>query len=210
MELNDRDFVTSTQEEKANYACFYNNAVKNERASAEAGHDVFIDKIYILIVSPGQNKTEVRRPMQEVDKAKYPTAFRAFQEKQEAPVIGTPINYLPGLSLARLEELKALNVRTVEMLANLGQQQLQHVGMGANELQQKAQAFMQKNTPEILELRQQVANLQAQVLALSTAQAAAQAQRDQDFGTAMLESKKSDIEGKLAKRRGRPPKVLTG
>lgn len=194
MELTDREFVNVSQEEKANYACFYNHAVKNENASQAAGHDIWIDKVYIMIVSPGQNKTEVRRPMQELDKRKYPTAWKAFEEKAESPVVGTPINYLPGLSLARLEELKGLNVRTVEQMASLSHSGISALGMGANELQQKAQAFLQKNTPEIVELRQQVADLSAKLAAFLTP-APAQA---------------PGLDGPPKPRRGRPPKVALG
>lgn len=194
MELTDGAFVSSTQEEKLNYAAFYTNDDNN--------------KTYILIMCPGQQRSEVRRPMQEVDKLKYPQAWNAFQNKTAAPVVGTPVNYLPGISLALLKQLKQLNVLTIEQLANVPDQNIGDVGLGAQELRTKAQAFLAKNSEEVLHLRQMVANLTAKVEQLQADREAGNAVREATLAEAMLESRAADVNAQLSKvRRGRPPKA---
>ncbi len=170
-----------------NNACFYYKAV----VGMEDGKPKLIDKVYILILSPGQRNTEVRRPVQEKDKQEYPEAWRAFQEGKATPLNGTPIEMLPGLMPSRIAELKLNNIRTIEDMANTADGNLRNLGIDSLTLKQSAKAFVEKNTGEVQALRTEIADLRALVAKLSE--------------SAKVVNKES--QPTLPKRRGRPRKT---
>lgn len=68
-----------------------------------------------------------------------------FKEGKEIPLEGTPILGWKLISGAQQEDLVRMNVRTVEALANLSDDGLRHVGMGAQQLKRRAQAWIEQN-----------------------------------------------------------------
>ena len=146
-----------TSPETVNRACFYHHPVLNKNKTKAEGREIYEDKTYILILCPGQSKQETRRPATDLDRMNYPTAWRAFCEGKAEPLVGTPIEHLPGVTPARCKELHAVHVRTVEQLANVPDQNLPALGMGGMVLKQQAQAFIQKNSSEVAALKNQLA-----------------------------------------------------
>lgn len=175
--------------EAVNRACFYHHPVLHKNKSKEAGREIYEDKVYILILCPGQSKQETRRPASDQDRMNYPTAWRAFCEGRAEPLVGTPIEHLPGLTPARCKELHAVHVRTVEQLANVPDQNLPALGMGGTVLKQQAQAFIQKNSSEVAALKHELT----------------EARRMVDELKQMIAKQGSD----LPKPRGRPRKEAT-
>jgi hypothetical protein len=162
---SDSEFMAAREKKQANYAKFYLHPVKMNRKSEEAGRDIYEDRVYILILPPGSIKSECRRPMQERDKRDYPQAWADFQNGNKEPsVVGTPIEYL-GVSPARAKELRAVNIYTVEQMADCPDTAAQTVGMDFNAMKNRAKSYVAKASPELDALRQRVAELEAQLSA---------------------------------------------
>lgn len=164
---------SSRRSRNPNHAVFYLHAVENKPLSKKEGRTICEDVLYILILCPGQSKTEVRRKATENDKREYPEAWKAFQDGKPEAIVGTPIELMPGMTPSRIKELHSLHVRTIEQLAAVPDQNLSALGMDGHTLRAKALAFIEKNTAEVQALRQQAAQqarqitgLQRQLLAL--------------------------------------------
>ncbi len=173
MEPNfDSSFTSSfgNQSQSLNHASFYWKAVENQFQTEAQGKPVHDNKVYILIMCPGQNNQEVRRPCTDQDKKDYPQAWQAFVDNKVSPLNGVPIELLPGLLPSRVEQLKYVNIRTIEQMAELSDGNMHNVGMDANQLRTMAKAFIAKNNPRIIELETQLASMQAQIDELLKAQ----------------------------------------
>lgn len=157
---------SSRRQRNPNHAAFYYQPVRLKKKSEEAGRDIFEDRVYILILSPGQSKTEMRREAKDIDKQEYPEAWKAFQEGKGEPLVGTPVELLPGMTPSRIKELHAVHVRTIEQLAAVPDQNLRNLGHDAHTLRNKAAGFLEKNTAEVQALRAQNATLSKSVTAL--------------------------------------------
>ncbi len=72
----------------------------------------------------------------------YKKAYARYKEGQEIPVEGTAIKLWPVATAAQVALLNSLNIRTVEELANLSDEGLKRIGMGAIELKMKAKAWL--------------------------------------------------------------------
>lgn len=127
---------------------FYNRAVKNEIMSQESGRPIFEDKVYIKIVVPGDNLSEIDRPMYNEDKARFPKHWYDFQNRHgnDEVITGTPLTEWPLLTKGQAEELKGIKFHTVEAVANCSDSQLQRIGMIAgmspHSFRDKAKAFL--------------------------------------------------------------------
>ncbi len=184
-------FKQTQSKNNPNYCTFYNHTV-------DGPNGTFIDKVYVLIISPGQSKTEMRRPMQEQDKIEYPAQWKAFQEGKDMPLNGTPIDMLPGLTGSRVAALKLINIRTIEGLAEVAEIYLKDVGMDANTLKQRAKDYLQKNTKEVSELKVENQSLKDRLAELEAK--FAKFTEKATINTTVQQPV-------LPKRRGRPPKV---
>lgn len=70
--------------------------------------------------------------------------YQAWLRKEDAPVTGTPLAAWPGCPREMADELKKLNVFSVEDLAALADHNLQHVPFpNARETRRRAQAFVE-------------------------------------------------------------------
>ena len=127
---------------------FYTKAVKNEPKSLEAGRPIFEDKVYIKIIVPGDNLSEIDRPMYNEDKTRFPKHWYDFQNRHgnDEVVTGTPLEEWSLLTKGQAEELKGLKFRTVESIANCADSQLQRIGMIAgmspHTFRDKAKAYL--------------------------------------------------------------------
>lgn len=88
-------------------------------------------------------------------------AFNRFKKNQDLPANGYALINWRGIDPATRDKLIGMGINTVELVANMTEEAMQYVGMGARALQQKAQAFLlQNNAPEqaaieMTQLRQQ-------------------------------------------------------
>ena len=160
---DESQFVTDDKNTAKNYVKFYRQWVKNKFKSEQEGREVGETQDFILIISPGMDKTEVRRRVNEADKMQYPQEWFAFQQGKENQVSGTPIELLPGIGEGVADMLKAIYIYTIEQLAGLGDLQLQRVGMGGNELRSKAKAYLSKSSAEVVSVKEQLEALKDQL-----------------------------------------------
>lgn len=119
---------------------FYYHPYKDLVASAAEGRPIFVDKEYIDIRVPGQ-RDSVNRRANARDKARFPRHYKAFKERIEMPIEGTPLAEWPAISRSLADELAFRNIKTVEQLAELNDN-LMHNIHGAQNFKQKAKDWL--------------------------------------------------------------------
>jgi hypothetical protein len=169
---------------------FYTAPKQNQTRSREEGRPIFEDATYIEIMQPGNKDSIIRRPATQRDKQRFAEHFRRYEARQaEDHVDGTLLSEWPAITRAQVEELKFLNVRTVEQLVAMSDSNAQGI-MGIHLLKEKAAKFLDasKNAAQIErfeEIERRNAELEAKLEALTE-------------NAAILEQ---------PKRRGRPKKT---
>lgn len=136
---------------------FHADAVKDEAASQKEGRPVFKDVEFVTIKFVGDKHNELVAPAHSTGSMRDPETnerltyaqqfwkhYEAFQRNMSMREAGTPLEEI-GLSQAKIKELNASNVHTVEALAGLDGTFLQKLGMGARELKVKAEQYLAKS-----------------------------------------------------------------
>lgn len=162
----DADSGFVNQKDARNYARFYTKWKRNNFLSEKEGTEVGENRDYVMIICPGQPKTEVHREATDMDKKMHPQEWRDYKEGREQRVAGTPIEVLPGLPQGQADALKAMYIYTIEQMANLSDMALQKVGMGGNDLRLKCKAYIEKNSAEVALLKAQLAEKDTQMAEL--------------------------------------------
>lgn len=121
---------------------FHLKSVRMDAESEAKGRDVYRDFEYVEIIIPGQRRSTIDRKVREEDKHRWPQAYAAFKANREMPLEGTPLEKWTLASPADVENMKFMNVRTVETLAALTDSQCQECGMGARKLRGLAQEWL--------------------------------------------------------------------
>lgn len=144
---------------------FYRRAVQDPIASEREARPIFSEEDYIQIHIPGDKNTIIDRKVKSEDKQRWSQQWQAYQNNAAQPVIGTPLEQWPALSVAQIAELKAMHVPTIEVLAELPENGLQKIGMGARELQARAKAFLHaaKDNASVEKIAADYARLQEQM-----------------------------------------------
>lgn len=134
---------------------FFTDSEHNPRLSAEQGKPVYEDREFIRIRFVGDKQNVFVAPADDFGSARddqgnrvrYKDQFRkhyeVFKTSAKALEVGTPLESL-GLPISKVAELKASNVYTVEGLAGLDGTLLQKLGMGARDLKNRAEDFLNK------------------------------------------------------------------
>ncbi len=122
---------------------FYSEPVLNEFKSTEEGRDIYEDREHIRIVVAGSRDEIVRLATPE-DRREFKAQYQQYKENASAPVEGTPLAELPGISGSQVKELAFFNVKTVEALADLSESSRAHGLMGVRELVGRAQGYLAK------------------------------------------------------------------
>lgn len=174
---------------------FYSEAIEDPEKSRDAGRPIFRDVPFVRIFVPG-DATNIFTTEAWVDERdpnshsrRFPEQWAAYQRGQASEAVeGTPLEKLPGIVKSQVMELRHFHVHTVEQLARLADGHVQKM-MGAMELRQRARdwlaaaegaeplaaarAEIAKRDAEAAALREQMADMQAQVSQLVAAQAEA-------------------------------------
>lgn len=122
---------------------FYVQAMPDGKRSQEEGRPIFREVEMIEIRIAGDKTTVIDTKVTDEHRQRWPRHYEAFKACQKTATIGTPVEEWPILTVSRVAELKALNIFTVESLAELSDTGLAKLGMGARELQNKAKAFLE-------------------------------------------------------------------
>jgi len=126
---------------------FYTNAVHDVYQSTQKGVPTFVECDYIVIKVPGSTLTTIDAPVKEY-LPRFVEKYRAWKTKADAAITGNPIESLPHLKgkVAMLASLRAMNINTVEQLADLPDNYLQRI-MGGYELKNRAVEWLGNNAP---------------------------------------------------------------
>lgn len=140
--------------------------------SKEAGRPIYVDTPYVEIMTPGNKNNIPFHRVEEKVKRRFPEQWRQFLASEEQIIEGTPLEEWPGISRSQVEELRYMNVRTIEQLVSMSDGNAAGM-MGVVALRQKAQAYLEaseKNAAaervieqenEIRALKEQMAQLMA-------------------------------------------------
>lgn len=125
---------------------FYVDAVQNKALSEEEGRPIFENKEMVKIEIPGDKLTNYVGVVSEAEKQRWPEHYAAFKRGEALAAIGTPLEHWPNAALtkARVAELKACNILSVEELANIPDNTLTKVGMDARPLREQAREYIAK------------------------------------------------------------------
>jgi len=158
------DFNSREAADKSVYVKFYIRPKENEAKSAEEGRPIYEDKEYVEIRTPGNTTNIVQRPVTDMDKKRFAAAYREFKAGDTEQVIGTPLVEAPWITRSQVEELSYLRIRTVEQLANVGDDVCTRIP-GLFKLKQRAQQMevnAEKQAP-FIKLQKEREDMQAQI-----------------------------------------------
>jgi hypothetical protein len=145
------------REERPAYIAFERRPVEDKPASIKAGQSVSVDVDFALVTPPysrdcHEEKAETWLVKQEknVRDGRVPVKFleywkesyKRWKEGLEPPVNGTDIRNWSAISPAQVKNLLAVDMRTIEDLAQCNDQGLRRLGMGGTELKNKAMAYL--------------------------------------------------------------------
>lgn len=122
---------------------FYVQAMPDGKRTQEEGRPIFRDVEMIEIRIAGDKLNIIDTKVNDDHRHRWPQHYAAFKAGQKVAVEGTPVDEWPILTASKVAELKALNIFTVESLAELPDTGLAKMGMGARELQNKAKAYLE-------------------------------------------------------------------
>lgn len=150
------------------YVQFYRHAELNSFQTREQGRKIFDECVYVRILIPANRLNIIERRATDEDKLRFSRQYGQFLDKGETLQVGTPLSELPGMSAAQVLEMRHLKVETVEQLAGIPDTTAQLLGIGGQELKQRAQKFLDRHansehlSEEVRELRSQLAVLMAE------------------------------------------------
>ena len=122
---------------------FFKHAKLSQSKTKAEGRPVYEDLDYIQILQPGNKDSIVIRPATKMDKQRFAEHWRRYEARQDDEYVeGTILEEWSGITRSQVEELRYLNIRTVEQLANLSDSNAQNV-MGVQALKAKAAKYLE-------------------------------------------------------------------
>ena len=178
--------------DKRLFVVFFREAVLNEFKTEQEGRPIYDDIDMIRIHSPGSRDTLVS-PAHHGYTQRFPKQWAQYKAGIEQTMTGTPLAQVPWLTPARVAELRAVNISTVEQLAgmpdNIAARFMDH-----HALKQQAAAYLEaaKGQEPIRLMKAELANRDDQLAEMRTA----------------LEAMQSKVAELTAQREG-PPRATT-
>lgn len=152
-------------------ACrFYMRSVPDPQATASAGRPVHRLEEFVELRFPG-GKTVYDQPATDEKRQRFHRHYDAFLRNKEKPeIVGTPLEVVPWLDAALVDDLRAFRVYSLEQLAALNDQQIATFGPLGLQLRTKAKAIIDSGTAQapILSLQRQLDQAMAQINTLTT------------------------------------------
>jgi hypothetical protein len=159
------------------YVEFFREPVMHPGRSKEAGRAVYEERDFVRIHVPGDKSTVVVQPMDQINMIRFQSRYDKWKAGQADAVTGTPLNALPGMTPAKVEEYRYFKIVTVEQLADANDQ-LGQKFMSFNSDKQRAKAFIEatKNNAPIEAMNAELQKRDAEIENLKTMVEALQAQ----------------------------------
>lgn len=121
---------------------FYDKSVRNALKSRDQGMPIHDLIPHVRVQTPGEHLNVVDRPIQEQDKMRWPRQYDAYLHNQTQIPEGSPIDLMFVNNPHIADNLRGHGIHTIQQLANLSAHALLQVGMGAQEYQNKAKAYL--------------------------------------------------------------------
>lgn len=174
----------ASQNELGVVANFYSQAVENPAKSRTEGRPIFDDVDMVRLRYVGDKTRELHAPaadkfIREKDSGNWLTyadvfadQYKAYKAGQEYTEGGTPLSEVPFLTEAKRQELRALNVYTLEHIVANEDRLRKALGMSGGQILAQARAMMERARDSALEtklaaendaLKQQLESLSSQV-----------------------------------------------
>ena len=177
---------------------FYWEPRENMARSAARGRPQFDKALFVEVVPPGQARSTVVHELEvHIDKGedekpevivkrqdiidRYKEAYQSFlADGEDAEIGGVPLDMYPMVTVTQRAELAAMNVFTVEQLAELSDTGINAFGMGARKMVDQARAYIQatEGAAPFTDLQKKNADLEELAKAQADQMKAMQAQID--------------------------------
>ena len=150
-------------------AMFYTKAAHNPAKSADAGHPIYEDRVYVRIHPPGERLNIVDRPATVQDQRRFPTQWSQFKENHQQIPDGTPVDLLYNDQPSIAAMLRGHGVHTVEQLAELSAPAIENIGMGCQTYVNNAQKYLQMANKGVgaAQLRRELEDRDRQIMTLT-------------------------------------------
>jgi len=122
---------------------FVNEPLENKAESKAQGRPIYKDTVCIDIKQPGNRSSSIFRPATQQDIDRFPEHYAAFKSRtsEDEKIVGTLLKEWSGIKRSQVEELTHFNIKTVEQLANVADNQIMKF-MNGLELKQRAQRYI--------------------------------------------------------------------
>lgn len=158
------------------YVSFETRSVEDRQASIDAGRMIYKDVDFALITPQGSKDRFERIASEwlahiEVESRQdrfdprwvdlFKRNYQNFLDNKEPEVDGTSLKDWPSVTPAQIKNFHAINVRSVEDIANANEETIMRMGMGARELQNRARNWI-KASEGPGKLAEQISSLQVE------------------------------------------------
>lgn len=121
---------------------FYTRSVFNAAKSQQMGSRQYENQTWVKMHPPGERLNVIDRPVQDLDKRRFPGQWNMFLQNKTQVPDGTPIDLLFPNNPAIADNLKAFGVHTVQQCSQLSDNAMQTIGMGAVEWKNMAVRYL--------------------------------------------------------------------
>ena len=168
---DNRGTMNSSEDDAKLHVEFFMEPVYQEYESktSEPQRKIYKDTEYIKIFIPGDKQTSIVRQVFPNDRLRWPQQYARFKQGQAEQVIGTPLSSMPSMPPEKVKEYEFFHIRTIEQLADCPDgSQCGQAMRGFHDDKRKAQQFVEaaKGAAPVTELREQLAQLQAELAAM--------------------------------------------
>lgn len=120
LEMTAGAFQAESDADKRLLVIFSNYPHPNKEKSAAEGRPIYDERVYVMIMVPGDKESIVHRPAWQRDYDRFPKQYAKFMAKQNQEcATGTPLKMVPWLTITQVKELEYFNCYTLEQLAEM-------------------------------------------------------------------------------------------
>ena len=120
---------------------FWVNSIQDPVASEREGRPIFFDREEVELITPGNPYNIPNEIVNDSHRERWAKQYQAFKAGTEISADGTPIEQWALLKRSQVLELKALNLTTVEQIAEMNDLATQRF-MGGQRMRALAKAFL--------------------------------------------------------------------
>lgn len=161
--------MADNQEGPAVIPIFYVEQRANPAKSEEAGRPIYEPVEFVEIIVPGDKNSKPVYKVSDIHRERWADAYTKFKAGEKG-VEGTPLDRWGLLTPTRVAELNAINIKTVEHLAQISDGSLDNLGPGGLGLRASARTFIRnlRESRDASEYAEKAAEAEARAEGLQT------------------------------------------